>query len=474
LGLTETPVQQIHGVGEVSGAGALDQKSEVLAELEQIRRVGFLPPQQFTILKYLVDEELAGRGADIKAWSVAVFALGRPESFDPKDDKIVAVQVSRLRAALKKYYEASPPASVRVVLSVAPQGYRPVFAEPRAIQRLDAQSRLDLDQAQEAMDRLTIPALHKALKLLSRVLDLYPDHPLVLAMKADAHCFLAMHGAPPLPEVLKADALCRRALELSPEMPQALLTYGYSQAVLRKWDLAHQTLRRAAQTNDLWRDSVVHPGYSAYLISQGRVDEAVRLTEVAFTMRGGYYGLPTAPSAIVYADLAFVQILAGDLKKARVTLQTALAKSNFYMLHLYLAMLCEAEGNPQEAVDVLRSVSLPFSESAMTWAVKGMFYGLAGSRSHAQLALVKLRAAKALGFYVPASQFAIAYLGLKDYEASLHWLRRVADDYDPVFLWIGYFPFFRHLTHLPAFHDLLQSLGLHWGWMVPRDNERAS
>ncbi|MDK1377898.1 hypothetical protein QN222_25805 [Sinorhizobium sp. 6-70] len=78
------------------------------------------------LLKYLVDEFLAGRSATVKAYSIAVDVFGRPSSFDPNVDPIVRVEVSRLRAALARYYETvGQQAPLRIEL---PRGnYRPQF-----------------------------------------------------------------------------------------------------------------------------------------------------------------------------------------------------------------------------------------------------------------------------------------------------------------------------------------------------------
>ncbi|THK37778.1 hypothetical protein EHS39_12010 [Ensifer sp. MPMI2T] len=95
------------------------------------------------LLKYLVDEYLAGRSAAVKAYSIAVDVFGRPSSFDPNIDPIVRVEVSRLRAALARYYETvGQRAPLRIEL---PRGnYRPQFialsGAPVSAQLEDARS----------------------------------------------------------------------------------------------------------------------------------------------------------------------------------------------------------------------------------------------------------------------------------------------------------------------------------------------
>ena len=55
-------------------------------------------------LRYIVEETLAGRGDRLKAYTIAVEALKRPEDFDPNDNPLVRVQARRLRDVLLRFY----------------------------------------------------------------------------------------------------------------------------------------------------------------------------------------------------------------------------------------------------------------------------------------------------------------------------------------------------------------------------------
>jgi len=62
-------------------------------------------PMLTAFLRHVVEEMLAGRGDRLKAYSIAVGALGRGEDFDPNDNPLVRVQARRLRQALTRFYE---------------------------------------------------------------------------------------------------------------------------------------------------------------------------------------------------------------------------------------------------------------------------------------------------------------------------------------------------------------------------------
>lgn len=93
-------------------------------------------PQLARFLNYIVQAKLRGDEASIKAYSIAVDVLGRPQSFDPQSDPIVRVQARRLRAALKEYYAGEGSDSpVRIYLPVG--RYVPEFRGPDESAALD-------------------------------------------------------------------------------------------------------------------------------------------------------------------------------------------------------------------------------------------------------------------------------------------------------------------------------------------------
>ena len=61
-------------------------------------------PRLSQFLTFVVETALAGNSEQIKAYTVAVDALGRGMDFDPQHDPIVRVQAGRLRNALGRYY----------------------------------------------------------------------------------------------------------------------------------------------------------------------------------------------------------------------------------------------------------------------------------------------------------------------------------------------------------------------------------
>lgn len=102
--------------------------SEILAALGRISASGVLGDRSRLerLLRFLVIEEIEGRGARLKAYTIGTEALGRGTDFDPNSDSIVRVDASRLRSALEHYYATKGDAeAVRIEI---PKGtYRPVI-----------------------------------------------------------------------------------------------------------------------------------------------------------------------------------------------------------------------------------------------------------------------------------------------------------------------------------------------------------
>src|ERR1700733_10503409 len=86
---------------------AVVDHGQAKAELEAVVASGIFAkaPSLAQLLDYVCTKYFEGRTDQIKEYNVAVEALGRPASFDPRKDSIVRVEAFRLRKRLKQYYE---------------------------------------------------------------------------------------------------------------------------------------------------------------------------------------------------------------------------------------------------------------------------------------------------------------------------------------------------------------------------------
>jgi hypothetical protein len=91
----------------IAADGAERSSAEIRAALEKILSTKlFLGSERRTsLLRYLVEETIAGRSASIKEYTIGLEVFGKAPTYDPRLDPIVRVEIGRLRQKLKKYYD---------------------------------------------------------------------------------------------------------------------------------------------------------------------------------------------------------------------------------------------------------------------------------------------------------------------------------------------------------------------------------
>ncbi|MFZ0847554.1 MAG: hypothetical protein WAM62_17345 [Pseudolabrys sp.] len=116
--------------------GDQPREADIRAALDRVIASSHLSksPQLGSFLRFVVQEELAGNGSRIKAYTIAADALGRDANFDPQTDPIVRVEAGRLRRALDQYY-ANGGSKDPVVIELPRGHYVPVFRANRAGRR---------------------------------------------------------------------------------------------------------------------------------------------------------------------------------------------------------------------------------------------------------------------------------------------------------------------------------------------------
>jgi hypothetical protein len=103
------------------------------AELQSVLDSGILDraPNLALVLTYICEKYFEGATEQIKEYSVAVEALGRPAEFDQKRNSIVRVEAHRLRKRLREYYE-SEGANHDVWIDIPSGQYAPQFLRRRS------------------------------------------------------------------------------------------------------------------------------------------------------------------------------------------------------------------------------------------------------------------------------------------------------------------------------------------------------
>src|SRR6266568_5595171 len=56
------------------------------------------------LFRFLANRSLSGEADQLKEYIIGIDALGKPSSYDPRQDSVVRIQVGRLRQKLADYY----------------------------------------------------------------------------------------------------------------------------------------------------------------------------------------------------------------------------------------------------------------------------------------------------------------------------------------------------------------------------------
>jgi len=115
-------------------------REEVVQSLETVLQDAKFAaaPQMSAFLKFVVLQTLDGNADRIKAYTVAVDALGKPATFDPQNDPSVRVLAKRLRDTLTAYYQRT--SGHQLVLLLKSGSYIPSFVSVEAAEASRAES----------------------------------------------------------------------------------------------------------------------------------------------------------------------------------------------------------------------------------------------------------------------------------------------------------------------------------------------
>src|SRR5262245_27324949 len=140
---------------EISDASVRDELEKILSS------PGFARSDRLSkFLRFVVEEQLQGKAAELKESLVGIEVFGRKPGYDPRQDSVVRTEAAKLRIRLFQYYAGEGAADL-VVIELPKGGYTPVFRRAEAAGERTARFRSWLRRPL----RLTIPLACLALAL---------------------------------------------------------------------------------------------------------------------------------------------------------------------------------------------------------------------------------------------------------------------------------------------------------------------
>jgi len=105
-----------------------DERRAIREQIDRIIASGAFAqsPRRQKFLSYIVDETIAGRGYQLKGYTLAIEVFDRDATFDPATNPMVRIEASRLRDKLRSYY-ASEGARDPIRIDIPKGGYAPLI-----------------------------------------------------------------------------------------------------------------------------------------------------------------------------------------------------------------------------------------------------------------------------------------------------------------------------------------------------------
>jgi TolB-like protein/DNA-binding winged helix-turn-helix (wHTH) protein/Tfp pilus assembly protein PilF len=259
-------------------------------------------------------------------------------------------------------------------------------------------------------------------------------------------------GAPPSEVLPKVISATQKALELDPALPEAHALMGDLHQIQWQWSDAEREYKLALELNP--NDAGAHLGFSSWLLSQGRTEEALAWSRRARELD---------PDGVTGNTIGWILFQARHYDEAIRELRSDLAvrrdDGSTYWSCWFLGFALIANGQADEAIPVLEKALALSGRSPAVIGVLIRAYAHAGRRIEALRLLDELKRRQQTG-YVPAAAFVNAYLGLGDNEQAFAWLERGYQEHSQILPYVKVHPFFDPLRGDPRFAGLVRRVGL--------------
>lgn len=300
-------------------------------------------------------------------------------------------------------------------------------------------------------NRRTPEDLQLAGRYFEQALKLDPKSAAAHAGMANFYCLQGTYGVMPPHE---AWALARssslEAISLDPNQPEGHIGLA---SVLQfcdwDWEGAYRHILKAIELQPQRGESYYI--CIAYLILQGRFEEALEKTRVALT----YDPLSTP----LMAAEALAHVYLGEYDVAILQAQAALVSAPHYVELYYAVGIAQClKGSPHEAIKTFEDGI----ERSHTSFLKGWLaaaHAQDGNAEEAQRILDQMTELARSGYPMPLS-IAVAATALGQNELALTWLERAADQRDIFAAYIAVWPSLKKLHEEPRYRQLLERMKL--------------
>ncbi|PYQ57571.1 MAG: hypothetical protein DMF58_17995 [Acidobacteria bacterium] len=283
-------------------------------------------------------------------------------------------------------------------------------------------------KGREHWNKRTAADLEAAVQDFEQAIARDPNYALAYAGLADAYALLPYYADVSNTAARQnAKSAATKALQIDDQLGEAHATLGLLSDEELDWGTDENHFRRAIELNPNY--ATAYQWYSGHLAAQRRFPQALSMIERAEAV--------DPLSSIIKVWLGIANWHTGKRPKAFAVYQEALRTDpNYAQLHLYFGRFLFTDGQSSqglkeiETADTLYGGRNPDARAALAYAL-----GASGKREKASSIARELEALHRAN-RCPAYVVAEAYGGFDD-DAAARWLRRAADERDPLLQYIN-------------------------------------
>jgi len=347
---------------------------------------------------------------------------------------------------LKLQSEVSQAVAKEIRVKLTPQEKRRLAAVPQ-ISPAAYEAYL---KGRHLWNRRTEEGMRKSIPCYEDAIRQDPKYAMAYAGVADSYVMLACRGMVPAKETFRrAKAAARKALDLDSELGEAHGSLAHVRLHDWDWEGLERDFQRAIELNPA--EGIVYYWYGEFLMSMGRPDDAIAVTEKA------YQGDPL--SAVIGASLGMILYLARRYDRAATVLQRVQEITPEHFLpYMRLGLVRIQQEKHQDAILALETAVRLAGQSTETLAALAMTYAAAGQHERAQAITQELEASQGERYVLPYN-FAKIYAALDDIEKAFVWLEKSYDDGSPDLIELNSEPIFDGIRVDPRFSELMKRIG---------------
>jgi TolB-like protein/Tfp pilus assembly protein PilF len=327
---------------------------------------------------------------------------------------------------------------------------------PREEQRLARAQKVSAEayeaylKGRHSWNKRTEEGMRKSIAFYEAAIRAHPEYAMAHAGIADSYVMLACRGMVPAKETFrKAKAAAHKALELDGALGEAHGSLAHVRLHDWDWEELEKDFERAIELDP--SQAIVYYWYGEYLMSMGRPEEAIAMTQRAYQMD------PLSP--VIGASLAMILYLARRFDQALEVLNRV---QEIYPDHflpcLRLGLVFIQKRKYGEAIAELNKAVRLANHSTETEAALALAHAAAGETKSAMKLARKLEESSAQRYVLPYN-IAKIYAASRNQERAFDWLEKAYAEGNPDLIELNSEPVFDGLRKDARFANLMQRVG---------------